>query len=109
MIVSSSTAIENVVTNILNFKVSIFYAAVSDHLANEVTIFIDKTSMEELKVVKQRILSLKSIRNLNTSFERDNHGAFRTIYNTLKNCTKGFLIPKGSSQFFLLPETLYIK
>lgn len=49
---------------------SIFYAAVSDHLANEVIIFIHKTYIEELKVVKQRILSLKSIRNLNTSFER---------------------------------------
>lgn len=50
---------------------SIFDAAVSDNLANEVIIFMDKTSMEELKVVKQRILSLKSIRNLNTSFERE--------------------------------------
>lgn len=69
-IVSSSTAIDNVVTKILNFQMSIFYAAVSDRLANEVIIFIDKTYMEELKVVKQRILSLKSIRNLNTSFER---------------------------------------
>lgn len=51
VIVSSSSAIDNVVTNILNFQVSIFDATVSDHLANEVIIFIDKTSMKELKVV----------------------------------------------------------
>lgn len=71
MIVSSSTAIENVVTNILNFQVSIFDEAFSDHIANEVIIVMDKTSTEELKVVKQRIVSVKSIRNIYTSFERD--------------------------------------
>lgn len=47
--------------------------------------------MEEPKVVKQRIVVPNLFETL-TRVWKENHGAFRTFYNTLKNCTKGFLV-----------------
>lgn len=84
---------------------SIFDAAVSDHLANEVIIFIDKTSTEELKVVKQRILSLKSNRNLNTSFEREPRSFLDNLQHP-EELYKRFSNKYVFLSILLLPETL---